>query len=503
MGYTPEEIEGREFSKVFKGYDKDEVRNYLKHLGDVMGSLRDDVHSVNSELLSTQEQMQELSSKQSEQGQFEALSEHVDEMLRGARGVSEDIRAKAQAKADEIIRDAKLEASNSMAESEALMSERVTAAEQALEKAEAEAQHIIENATKASSEVISKTNIDADKKLSDVQAEVDGILEAANLEANSVRETADNELANIKAEAEAEANKIIEDIKAQLEEAESEAARVVADSKAEAETIISEGKSSAEAYRQEVEESFSAKRTEADSYSSSKRSEADEYHASKLIEADEYVAERQGEVFKDAETAAIERDKALAEIEDARNQVSEMLEQARAQNEFLRQEAEDVIRTKVRTYIDQTERRVSRLKITEQSSRERLLAAQKELNEVLNQVGLGAAEDLGEGTSEAVIAEAQRRMIESGSALDARTQPSAPSQSESSSVDEPEVVETEIIDLNIKGDDSSAVNFVDLQVSAESVDLSDQQTDDALSKLVREAMQQAVDTAAVSESDNN
>jgi len=484
VGYTPQEIIGREFSKVFKGYDKDEVKSYLKKLSDEVDKLNGSVETAKALAENANARAAELEHLTSEQGQFDALSDHVNEMLRGARGVGDDIRAKAQT----------------------------------------EAQAIIEQAAANSEEILATARKESDYKLSTAESEAQDKLAAAISEADRIRLELDADLARIKADADAESQKLISDSETKLSEAEIEAANILAASKAEAEKIIFDGEAKAESYRLEIENSFVDKRTEvdeyavskisegdsylseklneADAYFETKQSEADAYFESKSAEADEYVkvqrqeaddyvAQRQGEVYKDAETAERERDKAIAEIEDARMQVTEMLEHARAQNEFLRQEAEEVIRTKVRTYIDQTERRVSRLKITEQSSRERIMAAQKELNDVLNSVGIGSTEDLGDGTSDAVIAEAQKRMLES-----------TPSHGTNDNVSE--ILETEVIDLNPTGDTSN-VNFVDLNVSAETAEKSsrDQQTDDALSQLVREAMQQAVDTAVTSDPESN
>ncbi|MGI9614488.1 MAG: DivIVA domain-containing protein, partial [Acidimicrobiales bacterium] len=34
MGLTPEEIERRDFASTLRGYDRDEVRSFLKKVGD-------------------------------------------------------------------------------------------------------------------------------------------------------------------------------------------------------------------------------------------------------------------------------------------------------------------------------------------------------------------------------------------------------------------------------------------------------------------------------------
>ena len=43
MGLTPEEIERRDFASTLRGYDRDEVRSFLKKVGDTVRELQDEV----------------------------------------------------------------------------------------------------------------------------------------------------------------------------------------------------------------------------------------------------------------------------------------------------------------------------------------------------------------------------------------------------------------------------------------------------------------------------
>ena len=244
-------------------------------------------------------------------------------------------------------------------------------------------------------------------------------------------------------------------------------------------------------------------RTDADSYVESRRSEgerfyldkqseAEEYVSTRHREADEYVAARQGEVYKNAAEAEAAHDRALAGIADAREQVKELLEQARAQSEFIRQEAEEVIRSKVRANIDQAERRIARLRITEQASRERIIAAQSELQSAISRLDAEPVQELGEGTDDLVIAEAEQRVLAAGA-----MQLQGPTTT---------VAEEDVIDLEVEpqpvGSMSSAGSVAAVPVN-EMGDVDqvlseppiEPQDEDALSRLVREAMQRAVESA--------
>jgi hypothetical protein len=210
------------------------------------------------------------------------------------------------------------------------------------------------------------------------------------------------------------------------------------------------------------------------------------------------VAARQGEVYKNAAEAEAERDRALAGIADARAQVAALLEQARAQSEFIRQEAEDIIRAKVRANIDAAERRISRLRITEQASRERIIAAQSELQSAISRLDAEPAHELGEGTDDLVIAEAEQRVLSSGST----GIHSAVRRFE----DDDEVIDLDIDTTPLSamtGNVSTMVAPPPAEVTSIEQVLSEPaiepQDEDALTRLVREAMQKAVESAKGSE----
>ncbi|MGB5755594.1 MAG: hypothetical protein WBM50_01660, partial [Acidimicrobiales bacterium] len=291
-----------------------------------------------------------------------------------------------------------------------------------------------------------------------------------------------------------------------LANANLDAERIQTDAAAEAERIRAAGRADSEHQMAEAEMAIKARNSEADvyvemkheegdAYLATKHTEADAYVTLKHKEADDYVAARQGEVYKNAEEAERERDKALAQIGEARAQVADLLQQAQAQSEFIRLEAEEKIREKVRAHIDQAERRIARLRITEQASRERIIAAQSELNSAISRLDSEPVQELGEGTPDQVIAEARQRVLNTGGDIE--------------DMDEADGIadDSEIIDLDAEAQPVGSMSgSVAANASSDDQPLSDvdrvlsepaiePQNEDALSRLVREAMQRAVESA--------
>ena len=265
--------------------------------------------------------------------------------------------------------------------------------------------------------------------------------------------------------------------------------------------MIADAKDVIAGLQSEADSYVTIKHEEGDSYLTTKHTEADAYVTLRHKEADDYVAARQGEVYKNAEEAERERDKALAQIGEARAQVADLLQQAQAQSEFIRLEAEEKIREKVRAHIDQAERRIARLRITEQASRERIIAAQSELNSAISRLDSEPVQELGEGTPDQVIAEARQHVLSTGGAdMDELDEGSYDDDSDIIDLDaevQPVGSMAGAVGTNAGAqDEQQPVSDVDRVLSEPAIE---PQNEDALSRLVREAMQRAVESARGSE----
>ncbi len=243
--------------------------------------------------------------------------------------------------------------------------------------------------------------------------------------------------------------------------------------------------------------------------------------------------ERRSLVEQAEAEAATEREAALAEVSEARQQVATLLEEARAQSEFIKREAEEIVRAKVRTNLDQAQRRLDVLRNTETSSRNRILTAQRELEAALNRLDAEAVSELGAQTEQDVLLEAEQRAIEAdyppflstdrpdhsyeGNDYDGRGDYDEDDDViEAHIIDgdviEGDIIEGDVIEGGFGGSDAPETFYrpssdshgapdlgeelgVDAEDDAEVADVATPENEDALARLVREAMQRVVEDA--------
>ncbi len=181
-----------------------------------------------------------------------------------------------------------------------------------------------------------------------------GLLRTAEESADNIRIAAEEEAAEIRAEA------------AQLlEEATADAEKIRGDATAEVSST-----------KQEVEQA---------------RAHLDDELASTRLAAEE------------------DRTSAQAALAEAKAAVSALLAEARSQSEFIRHEADEIVRVKVRTEMDTAEKRMRILQLTEQSSRDRLVTAQAELTAALDKLQSDPMPELDLVDPDAVLDEARDR----------------------------------------------------------------------------------------------
>ncbi len=220
-----------------------------------------------------------------------------------------------------------------------------------------------------------------------------------------------------------------------------------------------------------------------------------------------------------------DQEQALAELSRAREQVGDLLEQARAQSEFIRLEADDIIREKIRANLDAAEGRLNVLRNTEEISRERIRLAQTELESALGRLEAEPAPALPHGSEDLVLEEAEHRAIEAGYVVGVQdSAANAPVSSEAQNdvqvdddIIDAELVEADIIEADVVDVDTIEVDSTESSVSndvhvVDEVDtlvaegapydsapeegtVAAVEDEDALTRLVREAMQSAVETA--------
>ncbi len=412
MPLRPDEIENREFASSLRGFDKHEVRAFLRRVASDVEELETKITSRESAWADGGEGTAQgfaplPDATQIDEDRFGALGDRIANLLRQAHDVATETREQSELKALELR----------------------SGAEDELERARVDASRLREEAESLKSE--------ADR---------------LHVEAASVRQEAEEYAARVRGEVEHEAHAIRD--------------------------------------RAEVEGS----------------ARLDERRA--LLEQAEAEA-------------ATEREAAFAEASEARQQVATLLEEARAQSEFIKREAEEIVRAKVRTNLDQAQRRLDVLRNTETSSRNRILTAQRELEAALNRLDAESLSELGAQAEQDVLLEAEQRAIDadyppflspdrSGEATDTGTYEVLEADVIEGDVIEGDVIEADVIEGDVIESDGPETFYrpstdaytapdlgedSDAEDTLETADVAAPENEDALARLVREAMQRVVDDA--------
>lgn len=151
MPLTPsaEQIRRREFVSVRRGYDPDQVRAYLKQIGDQVDSLEGQIQSSKAEiaaLMQAHEQTESeaaTSAQRSRDDAYSQLSERMVDLLRTAERHADDIRREAEEEANRMIADARSEADRIRTDSQAKAEEVRQAAEDLMSGSRKEADRMV------------------------------------------------------------------------------------------------------------------------------------------------------------------------------------------------------------------------------------------------------------------------------------------------------------------------------------------------------------------------
>jgi cell division initiation protein len=113
MQLTPLEITQREFRKVLRGYDPEEVRHFIESVADEVGNLLKDNTAREERIAELEERVRALESQE----------ESLRNTLVTAQRMTEEIKANAKREADLIIREAEGKAQRLAAEAQARVAE--------------------------------------------------------------------------------------------------------------------------------------------------------------------------------------------------------------------------------------------------------------------------------------------------------------------------------------------------------------------------------------------
>ncbi len=100
MRITPSDIEKQEFAVKLRGYDKEEVRNFLLFISQEISNLLLEMDELKKKLMNAEERIKELESRE----------KILKETLIAAQRFSEELKANAKKEADIMIKEAELKA---------------------------------------------------------------------------------------------------------------------------------------------------------------------------------------------------------------------------------------------------------------------------------------------------------------------------------------------------------------------------------------------------------
>lgn len=334
MTMDPKAIEQTEFSTSFRGYDKPAVRMFLRRVAGELDGLQGELRRraiAAADAAAVSRAEQDGQGAETSEVDVDVAAEHSDDAPVEAVDEAElfagfDRRKPASNPEDDVRFQA--------------LGDRIA--------------DLLKSAHESAAHLSDAAQADAEEKIGAAQAEAAVILGAAEEEAQKIRDAAHVEAVQIKSSSQFEADEL--QSVAQAATAEAEALRAQA-SEAGAEDLR---------IKQEELETLSA-------------------------------------------AAASDRDSAMSALADARGQVTELLGQARSQSEFIRHEAEEVIRSRVRRNMDQAEERLNVLRNSEMASRERIVAAHRELEGAMARLDVEASPLLPSDPGQYALDGAQRR----------------------------------------------------------------------------------------------
>jgi cell division initiation protein len=135
---APEQIRRREFVTIRRGYDPDQVRDYLEQLADQVELMQS--------LLREARMQAEAASRAGEAPKvdpYEELARRVSGVIREADAAAERIRGEASQEAERVVRDARADADRIRTDAQARAEETRAAAEEAVKRAREQADRTI------------------------------------------------------------------------------------------------------------------------------------------------------------------------------------------------------------------------------------------------------------------------------------------------------------------------------------------------------------------------
>lgn len=399
MTMRPEDIKNRTFANALRGYDKAEVRSFLVRVAESSRELHEQLANTEAQVAAAAQAARDEASLAPDEAAAEAAADATGGDAAAAAGTDVEqvgdhdagLVADVHLADSPATPDFKLHDTADLAATERSIADRYGALGDRIAD-------LLRNADESAAAILAAAENDSAAMRTEAEAE-----------AAELRNEAEAHAAQLLAEARAIRNEVDEyrsEVMAGIEAAQSEQDAVLAESRQTAEAEIENLRATAMA---ELDELRSAATAEADAVRSSAQEQADTLREATIADAQATVADREAETARLLDEAENDRRVARAELEEVRSEVSGLLEQARTQSEFIKQEADEIIRTKVRANFEQAQARIDVLRNTEVASRERIVRAQSELTSALSRLDSEPAPALDPSSGPAIIEEAERR----------------------------------------------------------------------------------------------
>lgn len=392
MVMNPHEIEHAEFRTAFRGYDKPEVREFLRRTAEGIDALQAELEAVTAERDYVDES---LAGEAGDPDLYEVGVEHEpvapDEdqqstEVQADSGYETDHGSVVEGIAElddsaELNDGAELDAAelNDGADQDDSFDGSVVIEELVGYEVDGADQDGAELDDSVDQSAMLVSNEPDDHRFQALGDRIAGLLRSAHESATHLRDTAENEAVS------------------QLELAKTQGDAIRAEAEVDAEAIRSMALAEADEIRARSEVDADRLMTgigELQIDAETVAEEAKQTQAQALVDAEGDLKAERDAVEALSNAAQADRDQAMAELTDARGQVAELLGQARSQSDFIRHEADEVIRARVRRNMDQAEERLNVLRNSEIASRERIVAAHRELEGAMARLDLDPSPEL-------------------------------------------------------------------------------------------------------------
>jgi DivIVA domain-containing protein len=168
------------FATVFRGYDPNQVAEYLSGVADHVEALESNVHQLESELKEARQGIAEQDTV-GDQDPYDGISPRVADLVRTFDQDVERLRAEAEAEVQRLLAEARTETERLMADARTDAERTRLTAQDEADQARAEAERTLRDARIASDQALSTLGARRDALVDELRAMRDRMLDTAKV----------------------------------------------------------------------------------------------------------------------------------------------------------------------------------------------------------------------------------------------------------------------------------------------------------------------------------